>query len=173
MAHFNECSGLIAGADKAKEVYYSTLVQEHKDPLQVMLDMQKSLQVRLAEDKPFTNRHPDSLETAGEVLNWLRDQKMCIDDEFQELITSLGEMSRGDKDASAVWKKWKARHIEANAKKISNMTNADQLEIKFEMIDIMHFVLNMFMALGMDSKEIFELYYLKNAENFARQDRGY
>ena len=34
---------------------------------QVMLDMQKSLQVRLAKDKPEYNRHPDDLATAGEA----------------------------------------------------------------------------------------------------------
>ena len=173
MAHFNECSGLIAGVDKAEEAYFNALIHEDKDPLQVMLDMQKSLQVRLAKDKPEICYHPDNLKTAGDVVAWLREQKDCIDDEFRELLTSLGEMSRGDKDASAVWKKWKARYAEAQAKPISEMSDADQLEIKFEMIDILHFVLNMFAGLGMDAEEIFKLYYLKNAENFARQDNGY
>lgn len=172
MAHFNECAQLIEGVDNAT-ARYAGVLRGNEDPLQVMLDMQKSLQVRLAKDKPTICQHPDNLETAGQVLDWLRDQKMCIDDEFQELITSLGEMHRGDKDASAVWKKWKARYPEANSKKISDMSDADQLEIKFEMIDILHFVLNMFQGLGMDSEEIFKLYYLKNAENFARQDNGY
>lgn len=173
MAHFNECSGLIAGADKAQEAYYNTLVQEHKDPLQVMLDMQKSLQVRLAEDKPFSNRHPDSLETAGDVLKWLQAQDDYIDDEVRELYTALGGMSNGEKAASAVWKPWKAQHIEMQTKKIKDLSPEDQLEIKFELIDQLHFFLNKFMALGMNAEEIFKLYYLKNAENFARQDRGY
>lgn len=173
MAHFNECSQLIDGVDKAQAAYYDTLVSQHKDPLQVMLDMQKSLQVRLAKDKPEYNEHPDNLATAGEVVAWLRSQKDYIDDEFRELLTSLGGMSNGEKAASAVWKPWKNQHGELQQTLINDLSDADQLEIKFEMIDILHFILNMFHGLGMTAEEIFKLYYLKNAENFARQDRGY
>ncbi|QPI13469.1 dCTPase [Salmonella phage vB_SalM_ABTNLsp5] len=172
MAHFNECANLIAGVDKAEEAYFNALIHEDKDPLQVMLDMQKSLQVRLANDREYCY-HPDKLATAGDVVAWMREQKDCIDDEFRELLTSLGEMSKGEKDASAVWKKWKARYPEAQAKPISEMSPEDQLEIKFELIDIMHFVFNMAIGLNMSAEEMFKLYYLKNAENFARQDRGY
>ncbi|MFP9216538.1 dUTP diphosphatase, partial [Enterococcus faecalis] len=112
-------------------------------------------------------------ETAGDVVSWMREQKDCIDDEFRELLTSLGEMSRGEKEASAVWKKWKARYIEAQEKRIDEMSPEDQLEIKFELVDIFHFVLNMFVGLGMNAEEIFKLYYLKNKHNFERQDNGY
>ena len=171
MAHFNECSGLIEGVDEAKECYINNM-RMGVDPLQVMLDMQKSLQTRLANDRDYCY-HPDKLSTAGDVVGWMREQKDCIDDEFRELLASLGEMSRGDKDASAVWKKWKARYQEAQSKNISDMSDSDQLEIKFEMIDILHFVLNMFIGLGLDAEEIFKLYYLKNAANFKRQDDGY
>ncbi|WWS25327.1 hypothetical protein vBKpnAMK6_00383 [Klebsiella phage vB_Kpn_AM_K6] len=106
-------------------------------------------------------------------MQWLRNQKDYIDDEFRELLTSLGGMSNGEKAASAVWKPWKADHVKMQETYIKDLSDKDQLEIKFEMIDILHFVLNMFMALGLDSEEIFKLYYLKNAENFARQDSGY
>lgn len=173
MPHFNECSQLIENADKAEARYAGIVRQVGGDPLQVMLDMQKSLQVRLAKDKPEYNRHPDDLANAGEVVDWLRNQKLYIDDEFQELITALGGMSNGDKAASAVWKPWKTEHAAKRETLISDLSDKDQLEIKFEMIDILHFVLNMFQALGMDSDEIFKLYFLKNAENFARQDNGY
>ena len=173
MAHFNECSQLIAGVDKAEEAYFNALIHEDKDPLQVMLDMQKSLQVRLANDKPEYNSHPDSLETAGEVLAWLRAQDDYISDEVRELYTSLGGMSNGEKEASAIWKPWKKRHAEMQSKKICDLSPEDQLEIKFELIDQLHFFLNKFMALGMDAEEIFKLYYLKNQHNFERQDNGY
>ena len=172
MPHFNECSQLIAGADKAQNEYWDILGDE-KDPLQVMLDMQKSLQVRLAKDKPEYNRHPDDLTTAGEVVDWLRNQKDYIDDEFREHLTSLGGMSNGEKDASAVWKPWKAQHGERRETLITDLSPQDQLEIKFEMIDILHFVLNMFQGLGLTAEEIFKLYYLKNKHNFERQDNGY
>lgn len=172
MAHFNECSQLIEGVDKATGRYYGML-RGNEDPLQAMLDMQKSLQIRLAKDKPKYNRHPDDLASAGDVVDWLRNNKDYIDDEFRELLTSLGGMSNGEKDASGVWKPWKASHGDRRETLITDLSPEDQLEIKFEMIDILHFMLNMFQALGMDAEEIFKLYYLKNAENFARQDRGY
>ncbi|QBO65441.1 putative dCTP pyrophosphatase [Escherichia phage vB_EcoM_G2540-3] len=172
MPHFNECSQLIEGADKAQNEYWDILGDE-KDPLQVMLDMQKSLQIRLAKDKPEYNRHPDDLATAGEVVDWLRNQKDYIDDEFRELLTSLGGMSNGEKDASAVWKPWKSQHGERRETLITDLSPQDQLEIKFEMIDILHFVLNMFQGLGLTAEEIFKLYYLKNKHNFERQDNGY
>ncbi|MFP9048704.1 hypothetical protein, partial [Enterococcus faecalis] len=89
-----------------------------------------SLQIRLANVREYCY-HPDKLETAGDVVSWMREQKDCIDDEFRELLTSLGEMSRGEKEASAVWKKWKARYIEAQEKRIDEMSPEDQLEIKF------------------------------------------
>ena len=172
MPHFNECSQLIEGADKAQNEYWDILGDE-KDPLQVMLDMQKSLQIRLAKDKPEYNRHPDDLATAGEVVDWLRNQKDYIDDEFRELLTSLGGMSNGEKDASAVWKPWKSQHGERRETLITDLSPQDQLEIKFEMIDILHFVLNMFQGLGLTAEEIFKLYYLKNKHNFERQNNGY
>lgn len=172
MAHFNECSHLIEGADQANGAY-NAVIDNRQDPLQVMLDMQKELQIKLAEDKPFSNRHPDSLETAGEVLAWLRAQDDYIADETRELYTALGGMSNGEKAASAVWKPWKAQHVEMQAKKIKDLSPEDQLEIKFELIDQLHFFLNKIMALGMTAEEVFKLYYLKNAENFARQERGY
>ena len=172
MAHFNECSQLIAGADKA-ESRYAGILKHQEDPLQIMLNMQHSLQARLALDKPGTNMHPDELAQAGDIVDWLRNQKDYIDDEFRELLTSLGGMSNGEKAASAVWKPWKSDHVAKQETYIKDMSAKDQLEIKFEMIDILHFMLNMFIALGMDSEEIFKLYFLKNAENFARQDNGY
>lgn len=172
MAHFNECSHLIEGSEKAMARYYGHL-RGSEDPLQAMLDMQKSLQIRLALDKPATNAHPDELAQAGDVVDWLRNQKDYVDDEFRELLTSLGGMSNGEKAASAVWKPWKSDHVAKQETYIKDLSPEDQLEIKFEMIDILHFILNMFHGLGMDAEEIFKLYYLKNAENFARQDRGY
>ncbi|CCI88605.1 dCTP pyrophosphatase, phage-associated [Yersinia phage phiR1-RT] len=172
MSHFNQCSHLIKDQENAVNRYFG-LLRANEDPLQTMLDMQRSLQVRLAKDKPGTNMHPDDLETAGEVLTWLRNQDDYIADETRELYTALGGMSNGEKAASAVWKPWKAQHEEMFSKNIRDLSAYDQLEIKFELIDQFHFFMNKFMALGMDAEEIFTLYFLKNAENFARQDQGY
>lgn len=174
MAHFNQCSQLATDESykKAEDDYLLTL-GHGGNPLDVMISMQKSLQSKLAEDKPKMNQHPDDLDTAGKIVDWMRIQKDCIDDEFRELLTSLGGMSSGEKDASGVWKAWKSNNLEKRNTKISDLSDEDQLEIKFEFIDIVHFVLNMALALGLDAKEIYKLYYLKNAENFKRQENNY
>ncbi|ASZ76539.1 hypothetical protein [Proteus phage PM2] len=174
MAHFNVCSTLVdeGSLTKAREAY-SDIISSGQDPLQVMLDMQKSLQVFLAKTKPFNNQSPDELKTCGDILKWMRSQDDYLNDETRELYTSLGGMSNGDKEASAVWKPWKARHEEMSNKPFSELSEADQLEVKFELIDQVHFFMNKLIGLGMSSEEIFVLYYLKNAENFARQERGY
>lgn len=44
---------------------------------------------------------------------------------------------------------------------------------KEEWIDVLHFLLNIAIALGMSSDEIFELYVKKNLVNHQRQDNGY
>ena len=174
MGHFNECAQLVNSETlRPATQAYIDAKENGEDPLDVMLDMQRSLQVRLAKDKPEFNKDPNSLETAGEVLDWLKDQDDSLADETRELYTALGGMSNGEKNAQAVWKKWKSQHGELRKVKISDMSPEDQLEIKFEIVDQFHFFLNKLMALGLDAQSLFELYYLKNAENFARQDNGY
>ncbi|UGO50047.1 putative dCTP pyrophosphatase [Morganella phage vB_MmoM_Rgz1] len=174
MAHFNECSTLVNQEDvKKAQTLYNMLLSMGKNPLQSMMDMQESLQEYLAANKPETNRSPSDLKTCGDLLTWMRNQDDYIADETRELYTSLGGMSNGEKDASAVWKPWKARHEEMFNKDFDDLSPEDQLEVKFEMIDQVHFFMNKLIALGLDAEEIFVLYYLKNAENFNRQKRGY
>ena len=172
MAHFNQCSQLVNGIEDAQKEGES-IRSNGEQYIDVMMDMQRALQTKLAIEKPEMNLNPQDLDTAGKVVDWMRTQKDCIDDEFRELLTSLGGMSGGEKDASGVWKAWKANNLQKRATLISDLSPEDQLEIKFELIDIWHFFLNMNVALGLDSQEIFELYYLKNKENFDRQNRGY
>ena len=172
MSEFNSCAGLVdeIAMNNAHVKYYDTLT-DRRDPLQIMLDMQAGLQKELAQKFDHVADITE-LETCGEMHDWLKWCDDSIDDERRELYTALGGMSNG-KEASAVWKKWKARHMEARNTKFTELTPADQLEAKFELIDQLHFVLCQFLVMGMSADEIFKLYYLKNAENFARQERGY
>lgn len=172
MAHFNQCSQLVAGIDDARQEA-ENIRFNGEQYFDRMINMQRSLQTKLAKEKPEMNLNPNELDTAGKVVDWMRTQKDCIDDEFRELLTSLGGMSNGEKDASGIWKAWKSNNLEKRATLISDLSPEDQLEIKFEYIDIIHFVINLQLALGMDSQELFELYYLKNKENFDRQNTGY
>lgn len=164
-AHLSEDDAIIM-ANRA----YDSL--EHADPLQVMIDMQRSLQKKLAKEKPEFNPDPDELHTAGEVLDWMRQQDDSMDDEIRELYTSLGQMSNGN-DASAVWKRWKSRHGELRAVRLDEMSKNDLDEIKYELVDQFHFFLNKLLGLGFTSRELFVMYYLKNTENFRRQENNY
>lgn len=168
MSEFNACAKLVnpEAMEKAEEAFKNS-----KDPLQTMLDMQKNLQVMLAEKFDWVP-HPDKLETCGEILDWMKLWDDAIADETRELYVALGGMSNG-KDASAITKVWKAKHGEARSRKFSELSQEDRLEIAFELIDQWHFVMIKMLALGFDSETLFKLYYLKNAENFARQERGY
>jgi len=48
----------------------------------------------------------------------------------------------------------------------------DWSKVKEELIDVLHFVLTMFLILGMDENEICGLYLLKNRVNIIRQEEG-
>jgi hypothetical protein len=82
-------------------------------------------------------------------------------------------MSLPEKDRSALWKKWKGKYEDLRAENVDTLSHEDRLELMFEVIDAAHFFNNVLLALGVDAETYFTLYYLKNAENIARQKRGY
>ena len=77
---------------------------------------------------------------------------LCCQDELMEIMNWLP------------WKHWK---------KHKKVTKKDVVEIKFEIIDLLHFVLNLMLLWNMDAKEVFQIYCTKNKENIDRQKRGY
>lgn len=178
MATFNQCSHLVNqdSLDLARSLIDSCL-DTGRNPLQLVLDTQLKLQVELANRLPEngntdpTNMHETA--TCGEMVAYMRAQKDSIDDEFRELLTSFGGMSNGEKNASAVWKPWKASHLKYSNLKFSELSTEDQLEVSFELVDKLHFFANMINALGLSANELIELYLLKNAENLNRYTSGY
>jgi len=46
-------------------------------------------------------------------------------------------------------------------------------EAKYELVDALHFVLNIAIALGMDWQELMDIFHTKQTENFNRQERSY
>lgn len=115
------------------------------DTLQRLLDEQSALQHSM----PGT--HPDAFlpnDVPGAV-NFLHWNVTALTDELHEL---LGETS---------WKPWaKGDFI--------NLTEA-----KGEAIDALHFLLNIFLLLGMDGDEVLEKYLAKRKKNQRRQEVGY
>lgn len=174
MKEFNSCAALASKESYAEaETLYNQLLSSGKDPAQTMLDMQESLQVKLAATYPDRAKEPKNLDKIGEIYDWLRDNKIAIDDEWSELISALPGMSMNSKDRSAVWKKWKKNHPTIRAMKLSLLSEDDMLELLFEKIDIDHFCMNIDLVLKIDAKTRFIMYYIKNAANFARYNSGY
>ena len=173
MAEFNSCAELT----RSKE--FAGFLEEYEsmvgaiDPLKKMLDTQNLLQEDLFKRLKRTIP-PLQLYTKGELIDFLIDQKLAFDDEFRELIESCHGMSRPDSERSAAWKKWKSKYSDIRNEAVNEkLTDDDIAEKHMELIDMLHFVFNMCLALGMDSKLIYAHYMAKNAENFARASRGY
>lgn len=173
MAEFNSCASLINKEDyeKAKLEYERELIAG-RDPLCVLFSMQKSLQDKLADSLGRIPRIED-IKTKGQLYDWIEDQELALRDEHRELVEAIAGMEKPEKDRSAIWKKWKAKYNELRNEPISSLSDFEQKELKFEIIDALHFYINKLLALGIDPKEMFILYYLKNKENFARQERNY
>lgn len=174
MAQFNECANLLTSEATQQARNAAEGIRSNGEQyLDTMMAMQRSLQVKLAKDKPEMNIDPTKIETAGQAVDWMRTQWDSMSDEFRELLTSFGGMSNGESAATSVWKAWRAKNLEMRNTRLEDLSESDRREIFFEIIDLWHFFLNMNIALGLTSEDIFEGYYIKNAENFARQDRGY
>lgn len=173
MAEFNSCASLI-NDEKIKECnkLYEDLLSEGKDPLDVMLNAQNSLQEHLSKTVEG-NKKPADLKTIGEIYDWLRDNKIALDDEFREVVDALPGMNLPEKDRSALWKKWKTNHLKLRQKDISELESNELKELKFELIDMWHFFMNMMLGLRISSKELFIYYYYKNLENIRRYNSKY
>ena len=89
------------------------------------------------------------------------------------IIAEVGEILNGETDGEHVnsgikgsgairWKSWKKQQGEPNSD-----------YIKTELIDILHFVLELLIIWGADADEIYARYTGKNAENMKRYDNGY
>jgi len=142
-------------------------IPEENFSFQDMLDLQRNLQIDLAARLPLSNIDPTMIESKGELKEWFRDNRDAISDEFTELIEAIGGNN------SAIWKKWKSDHVSLGAEKWQDLNENEMLELKYEAIDIMHFVNNIFIALRMDAAEIGRMYAAKNTENLRRYKTKY
>lgn len=166
---FNACAKLY---DKGAVERQVQSFQVNTKPFNTILETQNRLQLQLHEKFPH-NLPPSKVLTKGELIDCLDANFDAIMDEFRELKNSVGGMSRGEKAASAVWKRWKTDNLKMREELISDMSEEDRLEMKFEMIDILHFVCNMLTALDISYEELFVLYMLKNKENANRYKSNY
>lgn len=175
MAEFNSCAALLSD-DKLAEVnaLYTELKMDGRSPFDYLLHLQNDLQVNLEEKYPGRTVAPLNIKTKGELAQFLMDQKQAFDDEFQELLLSVAGTNKSAKEQTTIWKKWKSGYESLRAEDVNEgLTQDEQAERDFEIIDMFHFFNNMLLALGFDEKRIFQYYCLKNLENFRRYEQNY
>jgi hypothetical protein len=109
--------------------------------------------------------------TLRDLMTFWHMNNHAMIDEIHEATDALGGIKDGD--GNAIWKRWKHAHESFSDKKFSDLSESDQLECKFEIIDILHFFMNYAISVGMTPQEMYNMYMSKNDENRARQQRGY
>lgn len=130
--------------------------QESKElTLKEMFDMQLSLQKNMFNRGKGIDYIDGSFK---EKVDNLTTQMRNLSSEFHELLERLP------------WKEWKTYSDE----QLAGWTSKEQeLETKFEYVDMFHFFINMGLLIGITPEDLSRMYYLKNKENFDRQERGY
>lgn len=88
--------------------------------------------------------------TIQEKERWTKEFIVCCMDEMSEILNWTS------------WKHWKQASYPVN-----------EIELKYEIIDLWHFVMSLMLVWEMDAKEIYSMYLAKNRENHNRQMKGY
>jgi hypothetical protein len=106
-----------------------------------------------------------------ELMEFWHLNNHSLIDEIHEATDALGGIQDGD--GNAIWKKWKKAYASFSDKKFSDLSSSDQLECKFEIIDMLHFFMNYAASIGMTPQEMYNMYMSKNQENRRRQQNNY
>jgi hypothetical protein len=88
-----------------------------------------------------------------EKIKWTKEFSLCIHAELMELLEWTS------------WKHW--------SKKKKPLTQKRLKEIHIELVDIMHFLIDLCQVWGMDYKLFKSTFKIKHNENIRRQDDGY
>jgi predicted DNA-binding protein YlxM (UPF0122 family) len=149
--------------NKCADLNVKDYTQEISDTLGFIYNKQVELQEKLG----FNFKDL----TLKEIADFWMMNKHAMSDELNEMFDALGGINDGI--GSAVWKHWKKDNAKASNMKMTDLSEADRLELFYEWIDGLHFYLNFAISIGMTSKDIVNLYAAKQAENLERQKRGY
>ena len=107
----------------------------------------------------------------GDLIDFLMVNNHAIIDELHEMVDAVGGIEDGV--GNAAWKPWKSTNPKVRKQKLSDLTPGDLKELKMEWIDVMHFVFNAGLAIGVTSDEFYNYYLSKNEENWDRQKNNY
>lgn len=147
-------------ADLNIEDLYSNSTDSLGDIIKVQKDTQENVY----------NFNFDTM-TLREIMDFWHINTHALIDEIHEATDALGGIKDGN--GNAVWKYWKKDHPKYSNLKFSDLSESDQLECKFEIIDMLHFFMNYAISIGMTSQEMYNMFMSKNKENRDRQARGY
>lgn len=133
-----------------------------------MLEKQAELQSKL-QDK---HGHPRFAEmNLSELVQFWHVNTHAMIDEIHEAFNALGGVKHGI--GSAAWKTWKDAHAKTKVRSISDLSDSDMIELKMEVVDMLHFYMNYWLSIGGTPQELYNMYFAKNKENHDRQKRGY
>lgn len=139
-----------------------------KNSLEDLYSLQAETQEMYFKDQ---GRKPFSKFTIGDVIDFLMVTNHAIIDELHEMVDAVGGIEDGV--GNAAWKPWKSTNKDIREKTLSDLTPGDLKELKMEWIDVMHFVFNAGLVIGVTPKEFYNYYLSKNEENWNRVKRGY
>lgn len=122
-----------------------------------ILEAQKVLQVALYEAGKSRLVQHDAAISYGDLLQRVRFNLEALNVEAVELLDHLP------------WKAWKTYD-----KPIDEPIDQDTMtEMRFELVDMLHFIMNIAIALDMRWEDVERIYYTKHLENISRIQRGY
>ena len=158
----NQCKDL-----EVKDYYTEGDYPEHSS-LADLYDLQAKTQ-KMYFDKQGRKHFKDF--NIGDVVDFLMVTEHAIVDELHEMMDAVGGIDDGV--GNAAWKPWKGMHEAVRGKSLKDLSPGDLKELKMEWIDVMHFVFNAGLAIGVTPQEFYNYYLSKNEENWDRQRRGY
>ena len=88
--------------------------------------------------------------TVRQRERWTKEFVVCCMDELSEVLNWCN------------WKHWKKKSYPV-----------DEVELKYELVDLWHFVMSLMLVWGMGPEDLFSMYRVKMHENVNRQKRGY
>jgi len=159
----NKCKDL-AVDNVYKELGYDTGSNSLADLFNLQAKTQKMYQ-----DKQGKKNFKDY--TIGDLVDFTMINNHAIIDELHEMVDAMGGIDDGV--GNAAWKPWKEKNKEARNLKLSDLSASDLKELKMEWIDVMHFVFNSGLAIGVTPEEFYNLYISKNKANWSRQENNY
>lgn len=159
----NQCKDL-----EVKDYYTENGYSDKQSSLADLYNLQAKTQ-----DMYFAKqgKKPFSEFTIGDIIDFLMVNNHAIIDELHEMVDAVGGIEDGV--GNAAWKPWKSTNLETRAKKLTGLTANDLKELKMEWIDVMHFIFNAGLAIGVTPQEFYNYYLSKNEANWERQRNGY